>query len=149
MLAACATTRPRRRLSRSPTSTCGPGQWGLAREVFLLLVDRYPTHPRTADAYRWLIRHHCSSEARRRHEMGQFLMLTAGGSGAAAGPGDAAEAEKPKPDDKMPKADDKTRPRKAGEVPGRRRPTSTVHPPDPAAGAARNGGEPSQAVRTV
>jgi photosystem II stability/assembly factor-like uncharacterized protein len=52
------------------------GQWTLAREAFLLLVDRYPAHPLAADAYRWLIRHNTSSEARRRHELGQFLVLT-------------------------------------------------------------------------
>ena len=51
------------------------GQWNLAREVFLLMVDRYPTHARTPDAFRWLIKHNCSSEARRRHELGQFVML--------------------------------------------------------------------------
>jgi photosystem II stability/assembly factor-like uncharacterized protein len=52
------------------------GQWVLAREVFLLLVDRYPAHPRAVEAYRWLIRHNSSSEARRRQELGQFLVLT-------------------------------------------------------------------------
>jgi photosystem II stability/assembly factor-like uncharacterized protein len=51
------------------------GQWTLARETFILLVDRYPTHPRAADGYRWLIRHNTSSEARRRQELGQFLVL--------------------------------------------------------------------------
>lgn len=52
------------------------GQWHLAREAYLLMVDRYPTHPLSADAYRWLVRFHSSSEARRREELGQFLMLT-------------------------------------------------------------------------
>jgi photosystem II stability/assembly factor-like uncharacterized protein len=52
------------------------GQWTLAREAFLLMVDRYPAHPLAADAYRWLIRFHGSAEARRRHELGQFLLLT-------------------------------------------------------------------------
>jgi photosystem II stability/assembly factor-like uncharacterized protein len=52
------------------------GQWALARELYLLLVDRYPAHPLAADAYRWLIRHNTSSEARRRHELGQFLVNT-------------------------------------------------------------------------
>jgi tetratricopeptide (TPR) repeat protein len=51
------------------------GQWQLAREAYLLMVDRYPTHPLAVDAYRWLIRHNASSEARRRHEKGQFLMV--------------------------------------------------------------------------
>ncbi|HZY84189.1 MAG TPA: hypothetical protein VFE78_05130, partial [Gemmataceae bacterium] len=51
------------------------GQWGLAREAFLLMTERYPTHPLTAEAYRWLIRHNSSSEARRRHDLGQFLVV--------------------------------------------------------------------------
>jgi photosystem II stability/assembly factor-like uncharacterized protein len=55
------------------------GQWQYAREAFLLMVDRYPAHPLSADAYRWLIRHNCSSEALRRHEMGQFLILSEAG----------------------------------------------------------------------
>src|SRR5262249_28126133 len=38
------------------------GQWHLAREAFLLMVDRYPTHPLAADAYRWLVRFQSSSE---------------------------------------------------------------------------------------
>jgi hypothetical protein len=52
------------------------GQWGLAREAFMLLVDRYPAHPLAADGFRWLLRHNSSSEARRRHELGQFLMVS-------------------------------------------------------------------------
>jgi photosystem II stability/assembly factor-like uncharacterized protein len=52
------------------------GQWLLARETFLLMVDRYPAHPLSADAYRWLIRHSSSSEARRRQELGQFFLKT-------------------------------------------------------------------------
>jgi photosystem II stability/assembly factor-like uncharacterized protein len=52
------------------------GQWHLAREAFLLMVDKYPGHPLAADAYRWLVRYHASSEARRREELGQFLVLT-------------------------------------------------------------------------
>ena len=52
------------------------GQWTLARELFLLMVDRYPAHPLTADAYRWLIRHNSSSEIRRRQELGQFWVLS-------------------------------------------------------------------------
>jgi photosystem II stability/assembly factor-like uncharacterized protein len=52
------------------------GQWNLAREAFLLMVDQYPLHPLSAEAYRWLLRHNSSSEARRRHEMGQFMVIT-------------------------------------------------------------------------
>jgi photosystem II stability/assembly factor-like uncharacterized protein len=52
------------------------GQWQFAREAFLLMADRYPANPLTADAYRWLVRHNTSSEARRRHELGQFLVVT-------------------------------------------------------------------------
>lgn len=52
------------------------GEWILAREAFLLMVDRYPSHPLSVDAYRWLVRHTSSSEARRRHELGQFKLTT-------------------------------------------------------------------------
>jgi photosystem II stability/assembly factor-like uncharacterized protein/tetratricopeptide (TPR) repeat protein len=52
------------------------GQWQLAREVYLLLVGRYPTHPLAVDAYRWLIRYSTSSEARRRQELGQYRVAT-------------------------------------------------------------------------
>jgi photosystem II stability/assembly factor-like uncharacterized protein len=51
------------------------GQWAMAREAFLLMVDRYPAHPLAADAYRWLVRYQASSEARRRHDMGQFMLV--------------------------------------------------------------------------
>ncbi len=51
------------------------GQWCLARETFVLMLERYPAHPLTADAYRWLLQHNSSSEARRRHEMGQFVVI--------------------------------------------------------------------------
>jgi photosystem II stability/assembly factor-like uncharacterized protein len=50
------------------------GQWPLAQEAFQLMVDRYPTHPLAVAAYRWLLRYGSSSEARRRHELGQFIM---------------------------------------------------------------------------
>jgi photosystem II stability/assembly factor-like uncharacterized protein len=52
------------------------GQWGLAREVFLLMVQRYPAHSLSADACRWLIRHDSSSEARRRNDLKQFIVNT-------------------------------------------------------------------------
>ncbi|OAI41112.1 hypothetical protein AYO40_03775, partial [Planctomycetaceae bacterium SCGC AG-212-D15] len=52
------------------------GQWLLAREIFLLMADSYPAHPRTADAYRWLVHYSCSSEARRRQELGQFMLVS-------------------------------------------------------------------------
>jgi photosystem II stability/assembly factor-like uncharacterized protein len=52
------------------------GQWHLARETFLVMVDRYPSHPLSIDAYRWLVRHISSSEARRRQELGQFHMTS-------------------------------------------------------------------------
>lgn len=51
------------------------GEWTLARETFLLMVDRHPAHPLAAEAYRWLIRHAGSSEARRRHELKQFVAV--------------------------------------------------------------------------
>jgi hypothetical protein len=49
------------------------GQWALAREAHLLLVERYPAHPRTVESYRWLIRLGTSGEARRRRELGHFF----------------------------------------------------------------------------
>jgi photosystem II stability/assembly factor-like uncharacterized protein len=52
------------------------GHWGMAREAFLLLLDKFPGHPLTLDAARWLVRFQASSEARRRHELGQFIELT-------------------------------------------------------------------------
>jgi photosystem II stability/assembly factor-like uncharacterized protein len=45
------------------------GQWVRAEEAFLLMVERYPAHPLAAEAYRWLIRHSGSSEARHRHNL--------------------------------------------------------------------------------
>jgi len=51
------------------------GQWSMAREIFLLLIERYPVHPLAMESYRWLIRHNSSSEARHRHELGQFLVI--------------------------------------------------------------------------
>lgn len=50
------------------------GQWALAREIFLLMVDRYPAHSLSVEAYRWLIQHNSSSEARRRHEQEHFTI---------------------------------------------------------------------------
>ena len=41
------------------------------------MVKRYPLHPLSIDACRWLTRHNASSEARRRHELGQFLVAHA------------------------------------------------------------------------
>lgn len=52
------------------------GQWTLAREAYLLMVDRYPAHPLSAEAYRWLIRYTSSTEARHRQERGHFIAVT-------------------------------------------------------------------------
>ncbi len=51
------------------------GQWTLARETFGLLAERYPAHPLAQEACRWLLQHNSSSEARRRHELGQFVVV--------------------------------------------------------------------------
>ena len=51
------------------------GQWDLAREMYLFMADRYPAHPLSADAYRWLLRHNASSEVRHRHEQQQFVIV--------------------------------------------------------------------------
>lgn len=52
------------------------GQWALAQEAYLLVADRYATHPLAADAYRWLIRHNASSEAQRREQVGEVFVAT-------------------------------------------------------------------------
>lgn len=52
------------------------GQWQLAQQAYLLLIDRQPAHPLAAEAYRWLIQHNSSGEARRRHALKQFVMTT-------------------------------------------------------------------------
>jgi photosystem II stability/assembly factor-like uncharacterized protein len=51
------------------------GEWDLARETFLLTVDRAPAHPLAAEAYRWLVQHNVSSEVRRRYELQQFAIV--------------------------------------------------------------------------
>ena len=63
-------------LFTAATSYVRVGQWGLARETFLLMLDKYPGHPQTIDAARWLVRFQSSSEARRRAELGQFVAVT-------------------------------------------------------------------------
>src|SRR5262249_13087388 len=45
------------------------GRWAEAREVFGLLTEKYPGHPLAIEAFRWLLRYHASSEARRRVEI--------------------------------------------------------------------------------
>jgi hypothetical protein len=67
------------------------GQWCLARETFVLMLERFPAHPLTADAYRWLLQHNSSSEARRRHEMGQFVVI--GQQTFAPMPADSSEPQ--------------------------------------------------------
>jgi photosystem II stability/assembly factor-like uncharacterized protein/tetratricopeptide (TPR) repeat protein len=76
------------------------GQWSMAREAFLLMVDRYPAHPLALDAYRWLIRYNSSSEARRRHELGQFLVVGERELGVVR-PGGNVPAEKPSDEKKQ------------------------------------------------
>jgi hypothetical protein len=52
------------------------GHWFMGREAYLLLLEKYPGHPLTLDAARWLVRFQASSEARRRQQLGQFVELT-------------------------------------------------------------------------
>jgi photosystem II stability/assembly factor-like uncharacterized protein len=47
------------------------GRWTAARELYLLAANKYPTQPATADACRWLVRYHASSEALRRIELAE------------------------------------------------------------------------------
>jgi photosystem II stability/assembly factor-like uncharacterized protein len=51
------------------------GQWPLARELYFMFLDRYPTHRYAPQACRWLIAHGTSSEAYRREELKQFMPL--------------------------------------------------------------------------
>jgi photosystem II stability/assembly factor-like uncharacterized protein len=48
------------------------GQWLVAREIFFILLDRFPTHRLSPEACRWLIAFGSSSEARRRDELKKF-----------------------------------------------------------------------------
>jgi photosystem II stability/assembly factor-like uncharacterized protein len=63
-------------LFTAATAYARTGRWGMAREAYLLLLDKYPGHPLSLDAARWLVRFQSSSEARRRHELGQFVAVT-------------------------------------------------------------------------
>jgi photosystem II stability/assembly factor-like uncharacterized protein len=78
------------------------GQWDLARETYMLLADRYPTHPLAIDAYRWLIRHNSSSEARRRRELGQYLVLSVRQDGLVNPDGHTVKLPPKEGDDKAP-----------------------------------------------
>ncbi len=98
------------------------GQWMLSREIYLLMVDRYPAHPLTADACRWLIRHGSSSEAMRRQELGQFFVAELSGFRPSARNGVT------NPEGTMPGAD--------GEMPlklpgGKRALPTTTEAPEP------------------
>lgn len=63
-------------LYTAATAYVRAGQWPLAREAYLLLLNKYPGHPLALDAARWVIRYQSSSEARRRQELGQFIEVT-------------------------------------------------------------------------
>jgi len=60
------------------------GEWDLARETFLAMVDRAPFHPLSLEAYRWLAQHNTSSEVRRRYELKHFALVN---PDLGAGPG--------------------------------------------------------------
>jgi photosystem II stability/assembly factor-like uncharacterized protein len=90
------------------------GQWALARETFFLLVERYPTHPLAIEGYRWLLMHNSSSEARRRHELGQFLIV---GEFQAGIPGGVQTMPAPAMPDAKPKSKGNNPKIKPPEVP--------------------------------
>jgi hypothetical protein len=48
------------------------GQWTAARELFAVVVEKYPAYPEAVEAVRWLVRYHASGEVRRRIELGQM-----------------------------------------------------------------------------
>lgn len=51
------------------------GRWTAAREMFALVAEKYPAHPESAEAFRWLARFYSSSEVRRRIELGQLVVF--------------------------------------------------------------------------
>jgi hypothetical protein len=51
-------------------------QWSMAKEIFVLMLDKFPTHRLAPEAARWLIQYGASSEARRREELGQWVSNT-------------------------------------------------------------------------
>ncbi len=51
------------------------GKWSEAREVFGVLAINYPGHPLSVEAFRWLARYHASTEARRRAEIQQKVLV--------------------------------------------------------------------------
>lgn len=57
------------------TKLAREGKWAEAREVFGVLAAQYPGHPLAIEAYRWLVCYHSSSEARRRTEIQQKMLL--------------------------------------------------------------------------
>ena len=104
------------------------GQWVLAREAFLLMIDRYPAHPLAPDAYRWLVRHNSSSEARRRHELGQFLVLSQREFGVPV-PGEApVEPKVPVRREPRPPENAKPAKKKDGDTSAANHPAA--HPPE-------------------
>jgi len=72
------------------------GQWLLARETFLLMLDRYPAHRLAPEAARWLIRFGSSGEARRREELKHFVFMGHMPLGQAPDLGADAGDDKPK-----------------------------------------------------
>jgi len=60
-------------LFSAATGYANTGKWPMAREAFLMLVEKYPGHPRALDAARWLVKYQSSTEARRREELNQFV----------------------------------------------------------------------------
>ncbi len=51
------------------------GKWAEAREIYGVLASQYPGHPLAIEAYRWLVCYHASTEARRRIEIQQKLLM--------------------------------------------------------------------------
>ena len=74
------------------------GRWTSAREMFALAADRYPAHPDTAEALRWLTRYYASSEVRRRIELGHQTVFQKSAfvlKGASVGVSDSGKTENP------------------------------------------------------
>lgn len=54
------------------TRLANVGQWTAARELFVVVAEKYPAYPPAVEAVRWLVRYQASGEVRRRIELGQL-----------------------------------------------------------------------------
>ena len=63
-------------LFTAATGYVNTGKWPMAREAYLMLIEKYPGHPLALDAARWMVKYQSSTEARRREELSQYIEST-------------------------------------------------------------------------